>query len=258
MGGTGDPPVAAGNLPAAPQAAGQVARQNGPVARSTQPAAGASFSKRNLPHFEKPWAIYHVIIHTVASRTLSTAARGLVLDCIFHWRELRYRLVAACIMPDHAHFIIQPGVKEEDKEGNPVFWPLAEILHSIKSFSAKEINKLDNLKGALWQEERYDRYMRSDADLQEKFHYLCRNPWAAGLVQESEHWPWLWTPDIAGGTGDPPVAAGNLPAAPRSAGQVARQNGPVAHSTQEQIQIDIAFRVIADHIRTLSFSIADG
>ncbi|MGD0412867.1 MAG: alanine--tRNA ligase [Verrucomicrobiota bacterium] len=258
MGGTGDPPVAAGNLPAAPQAAGQVARQNGPVARSTQPAAGASFSKRNLPHFEKPWAIYHVIIHTVASRTLSPAARGLVLDCIFHWRELRYRLVAACIMPDHAHFIIQPGVKEEDKEGNPVFWPLAEILHSIKSFSAKEINKLDNLKGALWQEERYDRYMRSDADLQEKFHYLCRNPWAAGLVQESEHWPWLWTPDIAGGTGDPPVAAGNLPAAPRSAGQVARQNGPVAHSTQEQIQIDIAFRVIADHIRTLSFSIADG
>ena len=46
-------------------------------------------------------------------------------------------------MPDHVHFLFEPHIKEQDKEGNPVFWPLAELLHSIKSFTAHEINTLE-------------------------------------------------------------------------------------------------------------------
>ena len=92
--------------------------------------------------------------------------------------------------------IIQPGIKEQDKQGEPIFWPLSEILHSIKSFSAKEVNKLENASGVLWQDERFDRFIRSDADLQEKFRYVCGNPWAAGIVDEQTPYRWLWTQDI--------------------------------------------------------------
>ena len=160
-GGTGYQPVPVGNLPTAP---------------------GATCSKRNLPHFERPWAIYVVNFQTHGHRRLSPEARDIAFDCILHWRDTRYRLVAACVMPDHVHLICQPGIKEEAKDGTPVFWPLSEILHSIKSFSANEINKLENSSAPVWQEERFDRYVRSDADLQEKFHYVCGNPWKSGVV----------------------------------------------------------------------------
>ncbi|MBI5800679.1 MAG: hypothetical protein HZA92_08130 [Verrucomicrobia bacterium] len=149
-------------------------------------------------------------------------------------------------MPDHVHMIFQPGLKEEDKEGNPVFWPLSDIFHSIKSFSAKEVNKLEKTTGILWQDERFDRYIRSDRDLEEKFRYVCGNPWAAGIVDEQTAYRWLWTQDIE--AVQPYVAPASLPYAP-AAGQVARQNGPVARSTQpeagsvSQISGAFAFRL---------------
>ncbi len=216
-GGTGHRPVAAGDSPA---------------------ARGATYSKRNLPHFEKPWAIYVVNFQTLNGRQLSPAARDIVFDCILRWREARYRLTSACVMPDHVHMIFQPGIKETDPQGQPVFWPLSELFHSIKSFSAKEVNKLEDASGVLWQDERFDRYIRSDADLEEKFRYVCGNPWAAGVVDEQTPYQWLWTPDIE--AAQPYVAPASLPYA-QAAGQVARQNGPVARSTQASSQVSGAF-----------------
>src|SRR5438874_1305279 len=122
----GDPPSGTGGTRLSPSDAGSVqdspppsaelvAQRHGPVAHATELAPGATYTQRNLPHFEKPWAIYHVIISTIAPRQLSPTARDIAFDCILHWRESRYQLVAACVMPDHAHFIIQPGLKEQDR-----------------------------------------------------------------------------------------------------------------------------------------------
>jgi Ser-tRNA(Ala) deacylase AlaX/REP element-mobilizing transposase RayT len=159
-------------------------------------APGATYSKRCLPHFEKPWAIYHITLTTLERRQLTPAARDIVFECIRHWNDRRYRLVAACVMPDHTHLIIQPGIEAQDPDGDPVFYSLSTILHTLKSFTAHEINKQAKASGSVWEKEKFDRYIRSDADLEEKFHYVCRNPWDAGLVQLNEPWPWLWTPEV--------------------------------------------------------------
>lgn len=156
---------------------------------------GASYSRRNPPHFEKPWAIYHVTFSTINGRQLAPDDRDIVFDCIRHWNERRYRLSAACVMPDHVHMIIQPGIESQDPDGNPIFYSLSTILHTIKSFTVHEINKRTKASGHLWEKESFDRYARSDADLEEKFHYVIRNPWAAGLVQPSEPYRWVWPSD---------------------------------------------------------------
>ena len=178
----------------------RVSRAGDGVAPSrTFPGADAAVGTRNfrrrLPHFEKPWAIYAVTIGTKKDRCLSPKARTTVLNSLRHFHNKRYEMFAACVMPDHVHLLIQPWPKGEDDKGNTAFWRLSELVHSIKSFSAHGINEIENKIGSIWEKERFDRYVRSDRDLQEKFHYILRNPWDSGVAKQNEDYPWVWTQD---------------------------------------------------------------
>jgi alanyl-tRNA synthetase/REP element-mobilizing transposase RayT len=181
----------------------EIARlMNAPASAGLQPAPsgilpdgphGARYWKRRLPHYERPNGIYHVTFSTHDHRILSPEARTIALSGIRHFDQKRYDLFAACIMPDHVHVLFRPWPKEDDADGKPVFWSLADLMHSIKSFTAREINRLENAKGTqVWENEYHDRLMRSDRDVEEKFLYVCRNPWTEGLVGPDEEYPWVW------------------------------------------------------------------
>src|SRR6266853_1607095 len=178
----------------------------------------AHYSKRRrLPHFEKPWAIYFITIGTRNRRVLSPASRTVVLNALRHFHGQRYELFAAVVMPDHVHFLIQPWVKETNEQGDNVFWSLGELMHSIKSYSAKEINKIEGTSGEVWEQERYDRYVRGDADLEEKFLYIVNNPRGESLVGPDESYPWIWTPDFSSGESrETRDSAGGTPTLPEA------------------------------------------
>jgi REP element-mobilizing transposase RayT len=116
-----------------------------------------------------------------------------VLDALRHFHNQRYELYAACVMPDHVHLLLQPWPKEFGGKNDPIFWSISELMQSIKSFTAHEINKAQNTTGAIWEKESFDRLIRSDRDLQEKFHYILRNPWDCGVAEQNEDYSWIWT-----------------------------------------------------------------
>jgi putative transposase len=180
-----------------------------PLLRTSKPGNSVAeeqirYTKRRLPHFEKPWATYAVTASTRNRRILSPPVRTIVLNALIHFHFKRYELFAACVMPDHVHFLFQPWPKDQD--ANPTFWKISDLFHSLKSFTAHRINKLEKTKGPVWEEETFDRLIRSEADLHEKFQYICKNPWIAGLVGPTEDYPWLWTWQDDLGSGSTPVS----------------------------------------------------
>ena len=160
----------------------------------TQSTSGAHYSRRRLPHFEKPWTIYAVTTTAVRRRALSPQARTIIVNAWRHFHNSRYELFAICVMPDHVHALFQPWPKNEAPADETRFWSLTELMRSLKSSTAREINRAEGKAGTVWEKETFDRYIRSDRDLAEKFHYILRNPWDAGVAKQNQDYPWIWTP----------------------------------------------------------------
>jgi REP element-mobilizing transposase RayT len=105
-------------------------------------------------------------------------AADLVETALLHFDKEHYSLMAWCVMPNHVHAMI------EIRDG----FPLPRVLHSWKSYTAKEINKVLGTAGKLWLEEYHDRFIRDERHFHAAIAYIENNPVAAGLCRESREW----------------------------------------------------------------------
>ena len=103
----------------------------------------------------------------------------IVEQALLHFDGARYRLLAWVIMPNHVHVLIE--TKRD--------YPLAKIVQSWKTFTARESNLLLQRSGRFWERDYFDRYMRDEAHLQAVIAYIENNPVSAGLVAKAEEWP---------------------------------------------------------------------
>jgi REP element-mobilizing transposase RayT len=104
---------------------------------------------------------------------------AVVERALLHFQGQRYALSAWCVMPNHVHVVVTPYPDHT----------LSNTLHSWKSFSAHEINRLLHREGPLWQKESFDHLVRDQGPFERFVVYTEANPVEAGLCRHPGHWP---------------------------------------------------------------------
>jgi REP element-mobilizing transposase RayT len=89
-----------------------------------------------------------------------------------HWRVL-----AATVMPDHLHAFVAPTQDRNAKLGN--------FSAALKRWIREQLDASWNFQPGC-----FDRLLRSDESLHDKWLYIQENPVRAGLVKHSENWPY--------------------------------------------------------------------
>lgn len=179
-------------------------------ASSLKPATRFTIYKRNLPHYELPGSVYFITFRTSAVFRLCDEAKDITLGSIKFHSGTKYDLHASVVMDTHVHIILQPLESQarrpvpqstvpppekapfESSGGETACYSLAQIMHSIKSYSTNRIQRLLHWEGGpVWLDENYDRIVRDDEEYVEKMNYIIYNPVKAGFVERPEEYKWL-------------------------------------------------------------------
>ncbi|MDV7393110.1 transposase, partial [Arthrospira platensis SPKY1] len=96
-----------------------------------------------------------------------------VAQALRHFDHQRYLMASFVVMPNHVHALFRPLEP----------YGLAKIVQSWKGFTAREINKRRGKVGSLWQDEYWDRLIRSEAHFMKVKDYIRNNPVVAKLRQ---------------------------------------------------------------------------
>jgi REP element-mobilizing transposase RayT len=109
--------------------------------------------RRKLPHWRQDQATYFVTWRLAwGQRELDASERDLVLAAMKKFDGQRYELAAYAVMDDHVHALVTPLATYE----------LKRILHSWKSFAARQLQRGKRRFGRVWQDEYLHRIIRDD------------------------------------------------------------------------------------------------
>ena len=120
----------------------------------------------------------------------------IVADSLLFFHSERLDTGDFVAMPNHVHVLLLPNADDIGEcdnqlvvgESNDRASPLAKIMHSLKSYTAHEANRILRRSGSFWQRESYDHWVRDDNELERIVDYIRANPVKAGLVERHEDW----------------------------------------------------------------------
>jgi REP element-mobilizing transposase RayT len=98
----------------------------------------------------------------------------IVADSLLFFHSERLDTGDFVVMPNHAHVLMTPYSGYE----------LEDVLHSVKSYTANQINRTLKRSGTLWMEESHDHIVRDGEELLRIQSYIRANPEEAKLAHD--------------------------------------------------------------------------
>jgi hypothetical protein len=114
-----------------------------------------------------------------AQRVLAPPERDLVCSVLKHGDGERYLLKAYVVMDDHVHVLV-----------HVTRTPVDRLVHSWKSLSAHELQRVFRRPGRVWQEGASTVQIPSEDVLRSKAEYVVGNPWKRWPFLK--RYPWVW------------------------------------------------------------------
>jgi REP element-mobilizing transposase RayT len=147
-----------------------------------KPSRGSNFLRKGRASIKNQ---HYLLTTTVLNRKPLLNQKGaaeVVLSSLI-WLEKQGKIIldAAVVMPDHLHFVA--GLKNGS---------LAELMRSLKSYTAKKVNVILEREGPFWQSQYHDHAIRKDEDLNEVVLYTLNNPVRAHLVNIFHDYPYWY------------------------------------------------------------------
>ena len=185
--------------------------------RDSSRAVTAAYYRRNLPHWFPPgasifltWRLFgsfpHALIARIAHAEKATAGEQFrmadksldrcdsgpvwlknprVARCVVEKLQRgaselnHFDLHAYVVMANHIHVLLTPKTE------------VRKLMNALKGATARAANEVLGRTGKrFWQDESFDRWVRSPAEFSRIKSYIERNPVSAGLVEQPEDWPW--------------------------------------------------------------------
>ncbi len=127
--------------------------------------------KRALSDFLWEWQESHLDQGLGECWLAQSTVADLMESALKHFDGQRYQLGSFVIMPNHVHLLVQPAMGHT----------LSDILHSWKSFTSNQANRILGREGKFWQDESFDRIVRDEAEMIRYGEYIQQNPRKAKL-----------------------------------------------------------------------------
>lgn len=130
-------------------------------------------TRRNLPHWKQTGKTYFVTFRLTDS---------IPSEELRKWKRQREEWVQKHPQPYSESAWNEYNWLFSDKINTYTDYDISDIMRSVKSYTAHEINKLLRLSGQVWQDESFDHIIRSSCQKNRIEQYIWDNPKNAGLA----------------------------------------------------------------------------